>query len=225
MSLGIDMKKDDYLRRTMDLLAMVLAVVVGLIFAIINLIITQSVLGAWSDLIFHSSCPIGVLFNFNLGGVPFMHAFIIGLPLATLSGCVTAIMASRRIRKPGDALIFGSTTGIMSAVIPYGSAWALYALFSIYWVEQPLLIAYLGLVLLGIAVFVPLAALGAYYCSKEKLTKGSMGPSNEPLMKGSPFSKMMSRFKIFLIVTVILALTIVLPLAIALVGVRLGWGA
>lgn len=205
------MKKDDGRRMTGDLLAMALAVVVGLIFTIVNLIITQSVLTAWTEMVFHSSCPIGVLFNFSLGNLPYIHAFLIGLALTALSGCVTAILATRQIRRTGDAIIFGSTTGIVSALMPYGSAWALYALFAIYWVEQPLLIAYLGMILLGIAVSVPPAALGAYYCSRKKF---STGPAGIPYI---------TLLKIPLIVTLVLALAIVLPLAVALAGVRLGW--
>jgi hypothetical protein len=185
--------------------------------------ITQMTLSTWSDLIFHSSCPIGVLFNYDIGGAPFIHAFIIGLPLAVLAGSLAVMLAWRQVKKMSDAIILGGTAGIMSAIVPYGSAWALYSLFAIYWVEQPFLIAYLGMVLLGIAVFAPPAALGAYYSSRKKFTPGSTMPPDAPLAESSSISRMIARFKVPLIVTLILALTILRPLAVALAGVRLGW--
>ncbi len=217
------MYKFSYQRLAMDLMAMLLALVVGLIFAIINVLITQLILSAWSDLIFGYACPIGVLYNFNLGSAPFIHAFIIGLPLTVLAGCTTAILASRQITRINDALILGGTTGIMSAIVPYGSAWALYALFAIYWVELPLYTAYTGMVLLGVAVFVPPAALGAYYYSREKFKIGSIGRADDPLMTRTSIARIIDQFKIPLIFTMILVLTIALPLAVALVCVRMGW--
>jgi hypothetical protein len=201
-----------------DIRSMALALVIGLIFSIINVLITIYLIILWSDLVFKGACTVNMLFYLDYGTLPYIHAFIVGLPLCIMAGMVTAMMASRYIRKAGDAIILGGITGITASVFPYGATWALMALFAEYWVDLPLYAAYILLILLGVAVYVPLAIAGAYYYSK---VRSSANKREENVQgKRSWAAVIVSYLALPLAMALITALTIMVPLAVGLMSIR-----
>jgi hypothetical protein len=193
----------------MDVRGLLVAALVGLAFGIVNVLITLSILSAWIDLIFPNACNISLLYDYAFGKVPYVHLFIIGIPLTVLAGAATAMLTSNFIKNKSDALVFGSTTGIISSILPYGTTWALILLFADYWVEFPAYVQYFLLVLLGVVVFTPLAAFGSYYYHKSRHVK------NEPGVIGA--------LKIPVLLASATILTIIIPMAIAFACVQMGW--
>lgn len=216
------MKSDSNRVLIMDLHGMMLALVIGLIFAVINSLITLSMLSIWSDLIFQNACNISLLYNYSFGKLPYVHLFIIGLPLFLLAGTITAMVTLKNIKNMNDALIMGSTTGIISSIVPYGSTWALLLLFADYWVDLLPYLQYFILVLLGVAVFVPLASLGSYYYFKDQLTERSKEYVGNPPREIASITKMTRLLKIPLLLVAVTIITIIVPLAIAYACVQMG---
>jgi hypothetical protein len=195
----------------MEVRGLLVAVLVGLIFGIVNVLITLSMLSVWIDLVFQNACNISLLYDYAFGTVPYVHLFIIGLPLMVLAGATTAMLTAGYVKNKADSLVMGSTTGIISSILPYGSTWALLLLFADYWVNLPAYLQYFLLVILGVAVFTPLAAFGSYFYYKSRHAEKDVGTG------------VIGALKLPVLLAAITFLTIIIPLAIAFACVQMGW--
>lgn len=207
----------------MDVRGLLVAALVGLSFGIVNVLITLSILSVWIDLIFPNACNISLLYDYAFGKVPYVHLFIIGIPLTVLAGAATAMLTSNFIKNRSDALVLGSTTGIISSILPYGTTWALLLLFADYWVEFPAYIQYFLLVLLGVVVFTPLAAFGSYYYSMSRSRTRAVGHTENGASNKAQVAGFIGILKIPILLALATILTIIIPLAIAFACVQMGW--
>lgn len=217
------MENKSSLALLMDLRGLIVAMLLGLFFGLINVLITLSILSIWTSLIFPNVCNISLLFDYSFGKLPYIHLTIIGVPLTVLAGVTTAMLTYNFIKNRNDALIMGGMTGIISSILPYGSTWALLLLFADYWMNLPPYVQYFLLVFLGVVLFTPLAAWGSYYYSKDKLKAKFDGITENGSGNNASIPVMFSNLKIPSILVLITILTIIIPLVIAFIFVQMGY--